>query len=528
VLSPLFPVEELRAAVAFRAPASGAPRQGHMWPIAVLFGDFDQPAIVIELGFRPPHGLPELLADESWETYRDTVGLTPFVGASSLQGGSDGQWFVDFGPHTLVSNPSRSFLLVVPRPDPEWEEAVRANGSCVVLIGTGLAADEETGDVDIPPTAAATIAAYAGSRAVPELSEIPGLYVVPVNSFQPYDPLLPVTFVLDADVLIEMQHYCFSPARLRSEERVEAIRDLLINISGRDVLPGPALSQLSQPSRTTTDARAALEPLATFEHLMSLSRAELMDCDRPLTTFDPSYQREILGATVSPHMLVMYAGVLRLRQLWNPSQKLAERARSFESFIEWLRFDLRMNAGLLVQVAFNLWMSNDEAQRQASRLLHFHTSDRTLSRLWGTAYDLTLVVGHADAMLVEGVVNPVILTFDQGLAGMRNFFEHVEVGEVASTAGLDPSYGWNARMNMNFHPRLEHMQSRVAEWLADLHGDMLKRMGKKDWMPFQSADLLMLVEREERLVLGWKSSDKTPSQAGNTAAPDSDVLVQRA
>jgi hypothetical protein len=473
-----------------------------VWPIAVLFGDLEQPAIIIEVGFCPPDGPPEPLADESWANYRNRVGLKPFAGASSLQGGPDGQWYVDFGPHTLVSNPSRSFQIIAPRPDPEWEDAVRANGSCVVVLGTGLAVDDETGDVAIPSTAAAATAAYAGSRSVPELSEIPGLHVVPVNSLQPYDPLLPVTFVLDTNVLIDMQHFCFEPSRLRSEDKVEAIRHLLINLSGRDVLPGPALAELSQPSRTTIDPRAALEASAAFDHLMSLSRAEIMDEDRPPKTFDAACEREFVGVTASPHMLMMYAGVLKLRQLWNPSQTLAERAQSFESFMQWLRSDLRVNVGLLVQVAFNLWMSDDAAQHQASRLLHFRACDRTLRQLWGTAYDLALIVGHADAMLVEGVIAPVILTFDHGLAGMRDFFEHVEIGEVAGAAGLDPRYGWNARVKRDFHPGLEQMEPRVAELVADLHGDMFDRMEKEDWMPFQSARLLALVEREECRVLG--------------------------
>jgi hypothetical protein len=253
MLSPLFPIEEMRAIAAGRIAVSGGPRQGNIWPIAVFFGGFDQSAIVIEVGFWPADDLPEPLAEESRANYRDRVGLKPFTGASSLQGETDGQWHVDFGPHTLVSNPSCSFQIIAPRPDLEWEDAVRAKGSCVVVIGTGLAVDDETGDVAIPSTAAAAIAVYAGSRAVPALSEIPGLHVVAVNSFQPYNPLLPVTFVLDADVLIDMQHFCFEPFRLHSEEKVEAIRHLLVNLSGRDVLPGPALAQLSQPSRTTTD-----------------------------------------------------------------------------------------------------------------------------------------------------------------------------------------------------------------------------------------------------------------------------------
>ncbi len=312
----------------------------------------------------------------------------------------------------------------------------------------------------------------------------------------------PVTFVLDADVLIAMQRFCFAPARLG--DKVEAIRQLLINLSGRDVLPGPALAQLSQPSRTKIDARAALEAFAAFDVLTSLNRAEIMDEHRPPETFDAAYERDVTGLGAAPQILWMYAGVLRLRQLWTPDQTLAERAQSFESFMRWLRDDLRLNAALLVQVAFNLWMSDDDAKRQASRILHFRAgavTEAALPQLWGTAHDLFLVAGHVDAMQLPEVVEAVILTFDRGLAGMRDFFEHVEIDEVANTVDMDPSFGWNARVRMNFHPRLEHMKPRVAKLASDLHHDMFTRIAKKDFAARRKADLLAIVEREERLVL---------------------------
>jgi hypothetical protein len=339
LLRPLFPVDEVREAGAGGAPLPDEPRRGHVWPVAVLFCYLEQrPAIAVELAFYPVDDLPEPLADESWAHYRNELGLAPFAGAGSLRDTADGPWHVDFGPHTFVSNPPLSFQIIAPRPDAEWEDAVEANGSCAVVLGTGLASGDETGAVAIPSTAAAVTAAYAGSRAVPELAEIPGLHVVPRNSIRPYDPMRPVTFVLDADVLIAMQRFCFAPARLG--DKVEAIRQLLINLSGRDVLPGPALAQLYQPSRTKIDARAALEAFAAFDLLTSLSRAEIMDEHRPPETFDAAYERDVTGLGAAPQILWMYAGVLRLRQLWTPDQTLAERAQSFESFMRWLRDDL--------------------------------------------------------------------------------------------------------------------------------------------------------------------------------------------
>jgi len=502
LLEPLFPVKDVREATAGRAPLSDGPRQGHVWPIAAFSGFLDaQPTIAVELAFCPIGGLPEMLTDESWAQYRQTLGMAPFAGPSSLSGVPDVRWQVEFGPHIVISNPSRGFQMALPRPDAEWEGAVEANGSCAVILGSGMGVDDATGAFGIPTTAAALTAAYAGSWAVPELSEIPGLCVVPLNSFRPYDPLRPVTYVLDADVLIEMQRLCYAPERLGV--KADAVRHLVVNLLGRDVLPGPALGQLRQPTRTKIEPRAALEALAAFDLLMSLSRAEIMDEHRPPATFDAAYERDVAGASHLPQMLWMYAGVLRLRQLWNPAQTLPERAQSFEAFMRWLRDDLRLNAALLVQVAFNLWISDDEAQRQASRLLRFRAgavTDATLGELWGTACDLFLVNGQVDAMQVPNVIDVVILTFDRGLAGMRDFFEHVDIAELVSTDDIDADYVANARMKMNLHSRLEHMRPRLAKLTAELHDDMFTRLATGDTGAFDEERLRALVEGEERLV----------------------------
>jgi hypothetical protein len=505
MLCPLFPVDAVREDSALRPPPPDEARHGHMWPIAVLFTYFEQrPVAAVELAFHPAGGLPEGLTEESWGRCRSELGLAPFAGASSLLAAPDGDWHVEFGPHMLVTDSSGSARLVLPRPSAAWEESVQASGSCVVALGTGLTHDDETSAVAIPPTAAALSAAHAGSCSVQELSEVPGLHVVPLSSFRPYNPLGPVTFVLDTDVLIEMQKLCFEPARLRPE-RAEAVRDILVNLAGREVLPGPALAQLYQPSRIRIDARAALEAWAAFDHLASLSRAEIMDERREPASLDAAYERDVASMGATPQMLMKYAGVLRMRQLWHPSQTLEERARSFEALMQWLRSDLRVNAALLVQVAFNLWMSDDDAKRQASRLLHFRAAGATgttLQELWGTAYDLFLVEGHADAAQMAGAIETVILTFDRGLAGMRDFFEHVELGDLARIEGLEPGYGWNARLRMGFHPRLEHMRPRVAELAAGLHADMLARLAQRGTRAYPRSDLLAIVEAEERRLLG--------------------------
>jgi hypothetical protein len=495
----LFPADQVRAAKIGAAPPADEPRDGHVWPIAAVLGLDEQPTVMIEMAFFPAGDLPEPMAPESWTKYCEDAGLAPFVGEASLHAAPGEVWRVDFGPHMYLTNPARPYEMSLARPEAKWEEAVRAHGSCSVVLGTGFGVDDESGAVAIPKNAAAVTPRYVGSRPVPELLDIPGLHVVPVNSFQPYDPKRPVTFILDTDVLIDMERFCFEPAKLG--DRAERIRYVLVNLAGRDVLPGPALAQLLHPTRTTTNRRAALKALAAFKLLAPLSRAEVMQ-EREPAIFDESFSADLEGVSSIPQMFVMYAGVLRLRHLWGPSQTLAERAQSFESFMLWLRDDLRLNAGLLMQVAFNLWMADEDAKNQASRLLHFRAgavSDETLGRLWGTAYDLFLVGGQADTMRIVEVPEAVILTFDSGLAGMRDFFEHVGVAELAAE-GVESGYAWNSRVKMNFHPRLEHMRPRVTGLAAELHLDMLKRLRQPRSLARFRADLLALVEREEQIV----------------------------
>ncbi|HEX3434901.1 MAG TPA: hypothetical protein VHT25_12670 [Solirubrobacteraceae bacterium] len=500
-LRPLFPVDEVRALTADRAPTSEKPREGHVAPVAGVYGELDGPAIIIELAFWPHDGIPEPLAEQSWIGFCQKLGVAPFEGLSSLRSEPDSCWSVEFAPHTLITNPSRSFQLMLPRPDEASENAIRAAGSCFVIFGTGLEIDS-SGAVGVSPTAAAITATYAGSMSVPELSEIPGLYVVPVNSFRPYDPIRATTFVLDTDVLIEIERFSFEPSRLG--KRAEAIRSLLVNVIDRDVLPGLALSQLVQPSRTASEKRTAAKALAAFEHAMSLTRTEIMDPDRRPSHFDEDAEhRELLGLDEIPHIWLMYAGVLRLRQLWHPGQTLSERAKAFEAFVQWLRCDLRVNAGLLLQVAFNLWISNDEAQGQASRLLRFRAgavSHATLGRLWGTAYDITLIACHAAVLQLPTAFDAVILTFDRGLAEMREFFEHVDTDEIPWASTRGDGMAWNSRARLEpLHPRLEHMRPRLVGWVEGLHQDAVVRLAQ-GYLPGLD-DLRELVRVEEQQLL---------------------------
>jgi hypothetical protein len=323
-LRPLFPVDAVNEASSGRRHGSGDSREGYVWPIESLFVELDRPLLVVELAFWPMNGTPEPLASESWAAFRDGLGLLPFAGSESFELDPDSDWEVEFGPHTLITNQRRSFRVRVRRPGEECEQAVRSLGSCTVLFGSGFAVEDAQGVLAVGSSAAAVRPVYAGSIEVPELAEIPGLHVVPVNRLRPYHPLRARSFVLDTDVLIEIERFCAEPARTGA--RNEAIRNMLVNLAGQDVLPGAALAQLVQPSRTRWEPESARAALAAFEHLMSLSRAEILEMRAPPAKLPVTDEGEITGAGENPQLLLMYAGALRLRSLWHPGQTLAERA----------------------------------------------------------------------------------------------------------------------------------------------------------------------------------------------------------
>jgi hypothetical protein len=497
---PLFPADLVGQSTA-SVGAAGDPRDGYVWPVEFVFAELEWPLLLIELAFWPLQGLPEPLAPESWALLREGLGLAAFAGAPSLGSPPDPHWLVEFGPQTLISNVAVPFHIRAPRPQPGWERAVRSAGSCILLLGSGLGVDEQSGAFAVGALAACVRGLYGGSVDVPELSEIAELHVVPVSSLRPYDPMRAQSFVLDTDVLIEIERFCVEPSRRGA--RSQAIRQVLVNLADRDVLPGAALSQLAQPSRSSSDIASATRAFAAFERLMSLSRRELLELQEPPANIKGPEEAEFVGAGVNPQMLLMYAGVLRLRQLWGPGQTFAQRVESFESFLGWMRGTLRMNAALLVQVAFNLWVADGNAHRQASRLLRFRAaapSAAHLSQMWGTAFDLSLIAGHPDVLQIPKVPGAVILTFDRGVAEMRRFFEQVETAEVL---GEDTPSGfprWNARVWIEAHPGLGPYRRRVERAITDLRDDAVVRLSRGEFGAGHP-DLDALVEEEElRLI----------------------------
>jgi hypothetical protein len=154
-----------------------------------------------------------------------------------------------------------------------------------------------------------------------------------------------------------------------------------------------------------------------------------------------------------------------------------------------------------------LWISNDEAQGQASRLLHFRAgvvSHSMLGRLWGTAYDITLIACHAAVLQLPTAFDAVILTFDRGLAEMREFFEHVDTDEIPWASSRGDGIAWNSRARLEpLHPRLEHMRPRLIGWVEDLHQDAVVRLAQGDLPGLDALQKLVGLE-EQQLLAGGK------------------------
>ena len=146
-------------------------------------------------------------------------------------------------------NSADELAMILTAPGGEWEDAVREVGGAMVIAGTGLAIDG-SGHVIAPDSAVATLATYTGTFSAPPLTGIAGLHTIPLNSDQ-YDETGPKSFVLDTDVLIGIERFVLSP-KPRTEN--DPIRDLLLNLAYRDILPGAALGQMSQKGRTRADA----------------------------------------------------------------------------------------------------------------------------------------------------------------------------------------------------------------------------------------------------------------------------------
>lgn len=391
---PLFPVDAISGLEQTMPPADpNVARPGIVWPIAVAYEyQNDAPAAFIELAFVPKGDHPEPLSPESWEVCRRRFGLPSLM--DNPRPADPTSYVAESGPSMVVRSSAEPFSLVLPSPPAKWEGALRQTGSCLIAVGKGLGYIDNTA-IAVPEDTSVFTATCGASTPAPPLTDIPKLHVLPLTTVE-CDPLGPCTFLLDTDVLIAIERFCCTPHRLGV--KLASIRDLLLNLAYRDAVPGLALAQIYQCGRTSTNVAGAERAAMAFHEVMAWDRERIASHTTACTSFRPGWLREFTGMTADPGMLALYAGVLHLRRLWDPAVPLLTRVSRFESFVEWLRNDLRLAAAPLFQVAANLFISSEAAHNQASRLLHFRSgavTPNTLRALWGTAFDLYIIGGHA-------------------------------------------------------------------------------------------------------------------------------------
>jgi hypothetical protein len=489
----------LRSVAQRQPPDLSIPRHGFAGPVAVIYRHLaGRPVAFIEFGFTPKGDVPEPLSTDLWDGLLQRFAL-PQLGSQDLDYPFIRDHRIEFGPFTILLEPDRMGLLL-PTPDPSWEASVRRAGSCLIVMGIGLrrAAD---GRIGVPSDAAGFIAAYGGALSAPPLDQLPGLHLLPLTGGR-FDPLGFYSFVLDTDVLIEIERFCLAPNRPR--QRTELVRHLLMNLAYRDLLPGIALAQVFQRGRRSSDLPSAIRAAKAIHEVMGWDRNRIASHSAPCHTFRSGFVTEFSGTESAAQMLFLYAGVLRLRVLWSPGATLADQVASFRAFVEWLRDELQVASATLFQIAANLFVSSPEAHRQASRLLHFSASaptEATLNRLWGTAFDLLILTIYGDVSLEPTIMEPVLLTFDAGLAAMFDFLRHVSFEPITPGAGPGTLVGSLVATRLDLNPRLVHLQREIDERRQELQAAALDRASRGQRLEARADEIGALVDHEEGLLL---------------------------
>lgn len=480
------------------------------WPVAFSYQVLDlYPAVFVELASYARGGLLQPLTQREWRRCQRQMKLSRLQARRELE--ADSGYIIEFGPATVVRRSTDRSVLLLHPPEPAWQDAVRLAGHCLVVIGTGLAlANEDT--VVVPETAGGVIARYGGTFVTPSLTEIPGLHVLPLTMRQ-CQPLLPCGYVLDTNVLIGIERFCVEPHRL--SRQLEPMRHILLHLAYRDVFAGAALTQLHESARGSRNDVLAMRALAALNETAEWDMPRIAAHSGPCHPAAVPKQR-LVGPGVHPAMLALYAGILRLRSLWDPEALLPCRASAFEAFVVWIRDELRVAAVALVQIAANLLISDEEAHRQAARLLHFSASWPTpasLAEFWGSSFDLFLLTIFPQHYLMDDVLEPVLLTFDAGLAEMQHYFRHVGMTSVLPDAGPDDPVSFLVTLRLDLNPRLQHLRPHLEGLLREVQGGLFTRATKGEWLFARTDEMSELaVKEEQRLLRGNRSFEERAGQ----------------
>lgn len=489
------------------------PISGHVLPSALTSTwDGSVPLLLVDLAFESAQGL-EPVSVENWQAYCASVGLN--VGRPDVATPHDPltDWQIELGPYVAVRRvlePQVGYFGLVS--DPSWERAVERQGGCVVEVRGGV----EPVLPSSPSLFAGGFVSHAGTYRASLLGDLRRYHAVLLDPDGKVAFPTRYTFILDTDVVIDIERGYFSPTRLGGS--ADELRQLLLNLAYHDVLPGMALQQLTRPGRRSENAPASNRASRALAATLGRSRAETeawFSAAGGHSVPDPSVLDEG-GPGLIDHprvQLVKYAGVLKMRLLWDPTHTLPMKVSAFLDFIEWLRADLRLADAYLIQVALNLWVGRDQAARQVARLLRFRTkrvTRQTLDRLWGTATDIFLLASQDSIVAtIPDAGEPVIITADAGVRDLRRFIRPLGVREVASELGVR-AIGV-VGLDATLHPSLLSSREVIHRNLSRLQSEAMERV-RRSPSEADEPPLLRLIEALEAsvLALGLLSNDEDP------------------
>jgi hypothetical protein len=339
------------------------------------------------------------------------------------------------------------------------------------------------------------------------MNEVDRYHFVTADPGQEITDLHAHSFLLDADVVIDVERHYFSENAVKPQP--SALRDLLLNLAYQDVLPGMALGQLMHPTRTSTDYPSAIRAMEAADTVLGWSREQIArSFADPRPAADPWTPQEELvqmDARSSSLHVVYYAGLLKMRQLWSPSHTLADRLAAFRTFMDWVRTDLRVSAGYLNQLAFNAWLGRDDAFSQAAGLIKFRerrVDQKALDLLWGTAWDLFLLGSQEMAPNpVTDLRDPILVTADAAIVELRNFIRPIGTATWAGEQGHLTTWGLLAG-STDLHPGLESRRSAVVELLLGLQADAVARGIRRESFVDRASELQQIATALEGDLLG--------------------------
>lgn len=351
------------------------------------------------------------------------------------------------------------------------------------------------------------------------------------DSIVKYQLLLPTptspaqTFILDTNVLIDMEH--FYDGRLNDQERRRALKSLLLFLCGRDLVPGGGLIESGQSRQgTERDLRRRDHLREAFQKLVLCTPEELEAlfysndaprdtlADRPL---DPVGFLETSGiddetTSIRRFHSFGYSIFLKTMLLTPPQRKFSSIKARFEAYEEFARWVIDevpvvLSHEFMLATEWFVGRQRPEDVRHILKLLKFqNTGAQRIHDAWGAAWDiffLRMIDGSTWTQRPD-LRNPVLVSNDQELptvqARVRPFTESAISVNGTNVPITESSY--------TPEPRMEIYTRRFKA----LHFDLMQKQLMRQISGFTVTDatfdrsLELVAQLESSLRNDWPSA----------------------